>query len=513
MPAPRIIGYDRRLAMLKNEILSPKPIATEPFTEASAAVDRLEEIYERNTAFLRDRFEAYANGEPLAARVRATYPFVRIRTDTHARLDSRLSYGFVSGPGVHETTITRADLFRAYFTEQIGLLLQNHGVPVEIGVSDEAIPIHFAYRRDINIEASFALRDRSPSDRPLRDLFDTPDLATMDDAIVNGTLDLSPGCPAPLAMFRAARVDYSLHRLYHYTGTDPEHFQNFVIFTNYQFYVDAFAQSCREQVATGDPGCDAFVEPGNIITRSARHGSSAPIGSPPERMPQMPAFHLVAPDCGGITMINIGNGPSNARNMTDHVAVMRPHAWLMLGHCAGLRNTQKLGDYVLAHGYVREDHVLDEELPLWVPIPALAEMQVALEQAVGEVTGLTGFELKRVMRTGTVASVDNRNWELGSHAAIIRRLSQSRAIALDMESSAVAANGFRFRVPYGTLLCVSDRPLHGEIKLAGMADEFYRRRVGQHLEIGLRALEKLKYQGRERLHSRKLRSFTEVAFQ
>jgi len=165
------------------------------------------------------------------------------------------------------------------------------------------------------------------------------------------------------------------------------------------------------------------------------------------------------------------------------------------GHCAGLRNTQKLGDYVLAHGYVREDHVLDEELPLWAPIPALAEMQVALEQAVSEVTGLGGFELKRVMRTGTVASVDNRNWEIGG-SAIIRRLSQSRAVALDMESAAIAANGFRFRVPYGTLLCVSDKPLHGEIKLAGMAGEFYRQRVGQHLEIGLKALEKLKSRNR-----------------
>jgi len=173
--------------------------------------------------------------------------------------------------------------------------------------------------------------------------------------------------------------------------------------------------------------------------------------------------------------------------------VLRPHAWLMLGHCAGLSNMQKLGDYVLAHGYVREDHVLDQELPLWVPIPALAEMQVALEQAVGEVTGLAGFELKRVMRTGTVASVHNRNWEIGD-PAIIRRLSQSRAIALDMESAAIAANGFRFRVPYGTLLCISDKPLHGEIKLAGMAGKFYRQRVGQHLEIGLRALEKLKSQ-------------------
>jgi AMP nucleosidase len=483
-------------------------MATEAFTDASAATDRLEQIYERNTAFLRDRFEAYVQGEPPKTRVRATYPFVRVTTTTHSRVDSRLSYGFVSAPGVHETSVTRPDLFRGYLTEQIGLLIQNHGVPVEIGESEEPIPIHFAYRRNINLAASFPVREQ-----PLRDLFDTPDLGAMDDAIVDGTMRRQPGAPQPLALFRAARIDYSLHRLYHYTDTDPEYFQNFVIFTNYQFYVDAFALMCRERMASGDAIGEAFVGPGNVVTPNARLGKAALSAAPPQRVPQMPAFHLVEPDGGGITIVNIGTGPSNARNITDHIAVLRPHAWLMLGHCAGLRNTQKLGDYVLAHGYVREDHVLDDELPRWVPIPALAEMQVALEQSVGEVTGLTGFELKRVMRTGTVASVDNRNWELGDHDAIIRRLSQSRAIALDMESAAIAANGFRFRVPYGTLLCISDKPLHGDIKLAGMADELYRHRVRQHLQIGLKAFEHLRSQERERLHSRKLRSFTEVAFQ
>jgi AMP nucleosidase len=491
-------------------ILTPSPVATEAFTDAAAAVARLDEIYARNTRFLRDCFAAYLGGKPLETRVRANYPFVRITTSSHTRLDSRLAYGFVAAPGVHETSVTRPDLFRSYLTEQIGLLIENHGVPVAIGESSEPIPLHFAYPRDITVEPEFS-GAKPPFDRPLRDVFDTPDLAAMDDAIANGTLQRPPGAPEALALFRAARVDYSLHRLYHYTGTDPEHFQNFVIFTNYQFYVDVFAQLCREHMAAGGPNADAFVEPGNVTTRNTRLGGGS-TGVAPDRTPQMPAFHLVQPDSRGITMVNIGTGPSNARNITDHVAVLRPHAWLMLGHCAGLRNTQKLGDYVLAHGYVREDHVLDEEVPLWAPIPALAEMQVALEQAVGEVTGLKGFELKRVMRTGTVASVDNRNWEIGD-PAIIRRLSQSRAIALDMESAAIAANGFRFRVPYGTLLCVSDKPLHGEIKLAGMAGEFYRQRVGQHLEIGLKTIEKLKRQEWERLHSRKLRSFAEVAFQ
>ncbi|KWV60542.1 AMP nucleosidase [Bradyrhizobium macuxiense] len=492
-------------------IETPPPIATEAFADAGAAVSRLEEIYERNTQFLRDRFEAYVNGVSFTTRVRAHYPFVRITTSSHARLDSRLAYGFVAGPGVHETSVTRPDIFRTYLTEQIGLLTKNHGVAVEIGESNESIPIHFAYRRDINIEAALTIADSSAFTRSLRDVFDTPDLAAMDDAIADGTFELVPGMPEPLALFRAARVDYSLRRLYHYTGTDPEHFQNFVIFTNYQFYVDAFAQSSQQRLASGEVGLEAFVAPGNVITRNARLGGGT-TGTVPDRVPQMPAFHLVEPGYRGITLINIGIGPSNARNITDHVAVLRPHAWLMIGHCAGLRNTQRLGDYVLAHGYVREDHVLDHELPLWVPIPALAEMQVALEEAVGEVTGLSGFELKRLMRTGTVASVDNRNWEI-SGPQVIRRMSQSRAIALDMESAAIAANGYRFRVPYGTLLCVSDKPLHGEIKLAGMASEFYRQRVGQHLEIGLRALERLRQQESERLHSRKLRSFAEVAFQ
>jgi AMP nucleosidase len=222
---------------------------------------------------------------------------------------------------------------------------------------------------------------------------------------------------------------------------------------------------------------------------------------------------MIRKDHSGGTMLNIGGGPANAKTITDHIAVLRPHAWIMLGHCAGLRNSQELGDYVLAHGYVREDHVLDEDLPLWVPIPPLAEIQLALEGAVADVTQLHGYELKRIMRTGTVASTDNRNWELLPQREPERRFSQSRAVALDMESATIAANGFRFRVPYGTLLCVSDKPLHGELKLPGMANQFYRERVDQHLRIGLCAIERLRSTRLGKLHSRKLRSFAEVAFQ
>ena len=488
----------------------PPYIAPARFDDAGAALQRVREIHAASVAHLSARLQQLVAGTLPSGRVRACYPVVRLRTDGVARGDSRLAWGSVAGPGAYESTLTRPDLFADYYLEQFELLLRNHGAALEVGTSAQPIPLHFALAEGEHLEGRMdaALRQR------LREGFDLPDLAAMDDGIANGTYQPGPGAALPLALFTAPRVDYSLHRLRHYTGTAPRHFQHFVLFTNYQFYIDEFVALGRGLMADAAGAYTAFVEPGNVVTRRAglpaEPGDAD--GAPPPRLPQMPAYHLVRPDGSGVTMVNIGVGPANAKTITDHIAVLRPHAWIMLGHCAGLRNTQQLGDYVLAHGYVREDHVLDEELPLWVPIPALAEVQVALEQAVAQVTQLQGWELKRVLRTGTVASTDNRNWELLPHPGPERRFSQSRAVALDMESATIAANGFRFRVPYGTLLCVSDKPLHGEIKLPGMADSFYRERVDQHLRIGLRTVELLRAQPPERLHSRKLRSFAEVAF-
>ncbi len=500
---------------------TPTPfIAPEIFDDADAALARIQAIYQQSVAHLREAMQRFVAGEDLQDRVRACYPYVRLDTssgwmppsDAEAEL---LSYGFVASAGTYATTLTRPDLFANYLREQLALLIRNHGVALEVGTSKEPMPVHFSFAENEHMEGEMSAARRAR----MREVFDLPDLTAMDDSIANGTWRGGPGQPEPLALFPGARTDYSLHRLRHYTGTSPSHFQNYVLFTNYQFYIDEFIALGHAEMAKADSPYSAFVEPGNVLTRRAglQPEPQDALGAAPPRLPQMPAYHLVQDGHRGITMVNIGVGPANAKNITDHIAVLRPHAWLMVGHCAGLRTTQQLGDYVLAHAYVREDHVLDEELPLWVPIPALAEIQVALEKAVGEVTGCRGAELKRLMRTGTVASTDNRNWELlpTQNAATTpqQRFSQSRAVALDMESATIAANGFRFRVPYGTLLCVSDKPLHGEIKLPGMANHFYRERVNQHLQIGIRALEILRAAGPAQLHSRKLRSFAEVAFQ
>ncbi|WP_054005609.1 AMP nucleosidase [Cypionkella psychrotolerans] len=484
-------------------ILIPDFTAPDSYTDAAEAVDRLEVLYNDATSFLSQHFSASVTGAKPATRIRAFYPEIRLTVSSHIKTDSRLAFGHVASPGTYATTVTRPDLFRNYLIQQISLLMQNHSVSVQIGYSDTPIPVHFAVAGN----PAVSVPQEGVLEFSLRDVFDVPDLATTNDDIVNGTRTHNADGSQPLAPFTAQRVDYSLARLSHYTATDPTHFQNHVLFTNYQFYVDEFEAYARTTLADEDSGYVSFVATGNqeITTPDG-------VILPSTKTPQMPTYHLKRADGNGITLVNIGVGPSNAKTATDHIAVLRPHAWLMVGHCAGLRNSQSLGDFCLAHAYLREDHVLDDDLPVWVPIPALAEIQIALQEAVAEVTQLEGYELKRIMRTGTVATIDNRNWELRDKSGPVQRLSQSRAIALDMESATIAANGFRFRVPYGTLLCVSDKPLHGELKLPGMASEFYKTQVSRHLQIGIRAMERLRDMPIERIHSRKLRSFEETAF-
>ncbi len=481
----------------------PPPQDLETFDDAGKAVARVEAIYRRSTGLIREAFETFTRtGSVPGSLAGAVYPYLGLSVDAdHLVYDARPSWGTLAYPGVYGTTLTRPDIFADYYKAQIERLMQFHGVPVSVGPSTRPIPLPFVVEEataDLTIDAVRAL-SRS---------FTLPNLAEIDDSIANGTFRPRDGGPQPLSLFPAERVDLALQRIHHYTATEPAHFQRFVLFTNYQRYVTAFAEAAVGTLKRGSDGYTSVVLPDNRVLGP---GEPLPAGWDRDHKAQMPAYHLVREDRLGVSLVNIGVGPSNAKTITDHLAVLRPHCWLMIGHCGGLRRSQQLGDYVLAHAYVREDHVLDKDLPAWVPVPPIAEVQVALQAAVAQVTGLTGDSLKTRMRTGTLVTTDDRNWELG-HDDRYMRFNQSRAIAIDMESATIAANGFRFRVPYGTLLCVSDKPLHGEIKLRGMANAFYRQRIDQHLAIGLEAIRMIREAGAERLHSRKLRSFDEPAF-
>ncbi|QNT79017.1 AMP nucleosidase [Entomobacter blattae] len=467
----------------------------ESFTDADKAVEKLIQIYETNTEKLK---KAFLNKQPGASK-ECVYPYLAfIVPHGHSSASGRPPYDVVLDTGFYGTTITRPTLFKNYLSEQITSLMSHYQLPVYVGYSHSSIPLPYVIEN--------AVTDMTADELIfIQDNFFLPNLHTTNDSIANcETLPL-PGQVMPLSLFTAERVDYSLARLAHYTGTQAEHFQRFILLTNYQRYIDSFCTYGMEQVDLGTEYSNFVAPEDKIYTKKKKNFSL------PDSLPQMPAYHLCREDGNGITMVNIGVGPANAKTITDHLAVLRPHCWLMLGHCAGLRRTQKLGDYVLAHGYLRADNILDDEIPTWVPIPAIAEVQVALQEVTAQVTGLEASELKTRMRTGTVLTTDNRNWELRLNT-LFQQINMSRSIAVDMESATIAANGFRFRVPYGTLLCVSDKPLHGELKLRGMANAFYRERINQHLTVGIETMRLLRKRGVDTLHSRKLRGFFEPAF-
>ncbi|TVQ66359.1 MAG: AMP nucleosidase [Balneolaceae bacterium] len=272
-----------------------------------------------------------------------------------------------------------------------------------------------------------------------------------------------------LFLFTPERIDISLNRLEHYTGTRPEDFQRYILFTNYDMHVEVFHNLY--------PDC---VKPARAV--------------------QMPAYHHKLPDNKGFTLVNIGVGPSNAKTISDHVAVLRPDAMVMVGHCGGLRNHQEIGDFVLATGFMRADGILDELLPLNIPITPNHMLNVFLKEILDK------NSLK--YRLGTVYTTANRNWEFMMKRTV-QDIHVSRSVAIDMESATVATNGYRYRVPFATLLCVSDKPLHGKPKLSGAAQSFYEKSKEMHLRIVIDALEMSKKQNPEGLPNASIRAVNE----
>lgn len=482
---------------------------TQTYANSSEIIDALERLYDQAVGALSDALGMFLKeGVPPLPEFRESGAFcypelvIKYAPDGPPPPISR-SYGKFSESGIYVSTITRPDFFRDYLKEQLDQILKDYPVEIEVRRSSSEMPYTYVWDQ----AKAAGLEEIAPAE--LARWFPTPKLELIDDKVADGAM-YDPGDVRPLALFDAQRTDFSLKRLAHYTGTDVEHVQKYILFTNYHRYVDAFIDWALDELARAGRYTRLTV-PGGLVIDKDTEEARAKIDAAPWRRFQMPAYHLTTAEGDGITLVNIGVGPSNAKTITDHLAVLRPQCWLMVGHCGGLRHSQAIGDYVLAHAYLRDDHVLDSVLPPDIPVPALAEVQVALASAAADVTGERGEALKKRLRTGTVATTDDRNWELRING-IARRFNQSRAIAIDMESATIAANGFRLRVPYGVLLCVSDKPLHGEIKLPGAANRFYERAIGEHIRIGISTLERLADDGGAALHSRKLRAFDEPPF-
>lgn len=315
--------------------------------------------------------------------------------------------------------------------------------PVIAGEMARPSAYRWYLRRELRRLALKGAEIRIASARPRIDL-SSPALL---DALDESDWDLRK---KKLFLFDPERIDISVKRLEHYTGSPPENFQRYILLTNYGMHVEAFQRMYPDCIQPSRPDV------------------------------QMPAYHCQRENQEGVTLVNIGVGPSNAKTATDHIAVLRPDAMIMVGHCGGIRNHQEIGDFVLASGYMRADRVLDERLPTSVPIVP----SDVLNRYLALVLQGQGSRY----RLGTVYTTADRNWEF-ARCDVLADLRLSRSVAIDMESATVAANGFRYRIPNATLLCVSDKPLHGQPKLPESAEQFYRDTQDKHISIAVRALQ------------------------
>lgn len=227
-----------------------------------------------------------------------------------------------------------------------------------------------------------------------------------------------------------------------YTGRKLEDFSEFILLTNFQKYVDIFAEM---------------------------HGVEV-LGS-----------NLVMPNASanGITIINFGMGSPNAATIMDLLSSIQPKAVLFLGKCGGLKKKNKLGDFILPIAAIRSEGTSNDYLPAEVPaLPAFM-----LQRAVST----TMRDFQKDYWTGTVFTTNKRVWEYDERFK--KYLQKTRAMAIDMETATIFIVGFANGIPSGALLLVSDQPMISTgIKTEESDQKITQNFVNDHITIGINAL-------------------------
>lgn len=239
-----------------------------------------------------------------------------------------------------------------------------------------------------------------------------------------------------------------------YTGVPVEKFSKHILLTNFQNYVELFAE---------------------------KYG--VPVDGEDRNMPSATA--------NGVTIINFGMGSPNAATIMDLLSAVRPRAVLFLGKCGGLKAKNKVGDFILPIAAIRHDGTSNDYLP--PEIPALPAFN--LQRAVS--TSMRDFE--RDYYTGVVFTTNKRVWEHDDRFK--EYLRSTRAMAIDMETATIFVAGFANSIPTGALLLVSDQPM---ISTGVKTDESDRmvtaNFVNDHLAIGVEAMRIIRDKGRSVKH-------------
>jgi len=234
-----------------------------------------------------------------------------------------------------------------------------------------------------------------------------------------------------------------------YTGKSLDTFGEFILLTNFTWYVELFAKWQNVEVEGRD-----------------RNWPSA--------------------TCDGITIINFGMGSPNAALVMDLLTAIQPKAVLFLGKCGGLKSKNSLGDLILPIAAIRSDGTSSDYLPPEIPALPAFKLQIAVSATI--------TKHNREYWTGTVYTTNRRVWEYDER--LKKYLVKTRAMAVDMETATVFTVGFANEIPTGALLLVSDQPMISTgIKTEASDKKVTDTFVESHLRIGIESLREIKENG------------------
>ncbi len=242
-----------------------------------------------------------------------------------------------------------------------------------------------------------------------------------------------------------------------YTGSDAGAFQKNIILTNFQKYLQVFRDRAGAELHNGS------------------------------------AFAVVHCPADHISMVDFKIGAPTAALIIEMLGVVEPQAVLFLGMCGGLHRSLKVGDFILPMAAIRDEGVSEHFIPPQVPSLPTFKIQKFISQII--------VEHQMDYRTGVVHTTDYRFWEFDD--TFKRILYEERAIAIDMECSALFSVGFVSKVPIGALLLVSDLPLRkGGIKTKESSRQVFASFTEKHIQIGIESMIQIQKRGEHIRHYR-----------
>ncbi|MEN8248206.1 MAG: AMP nucleosidase [Bacteroidota bacterium] len=241
-----------------------------------------------------------------------------------------------------------------------------------------------------------------------------------------------------------------------YTGNELEDFGEYILLTNFQNYIEMFAEKFNVEIKGTD-----------------------------RSMPNATAEN--------ITIINFGMGSAMAATIMDLLYSINPKAVLFLGKCGGLKRKTALGDFILPIAAIRGEGTSNDYLP--AEVPALPSFR--LQRAVSSIIKAKGMDYW----TGVVYTTNRRVWE--HDKSFKKKLRTARAIGIDMETATLFVAGFKNEIPRGALLLVSDNPMVPQgVKTEASDKKVTSSYVTEHLEIGIESLCELRDSGDSIKHMR-----------